>query len=481
MDSFLNYDNLVSYQQQEEEGEEGTKDQILNQLAMKKREIQGITEGLTSPLIVDGARGLLRAGLKKGSSKLGEGGQKAVNKLLQMEKDYKEGGMKQVIENQKGALKSTLQEQVSKLRSGAEQKANSLEGDVRERLNFKKLTGEDEDPFSSPRKLFQERVKVGKVQPEPRQAGEGRATLRQTATENLNEDEDLGRATAKINNPFKLGGDFDEDILKGLGSNPTADDLRGAVIRQDLRSFGKTGKGFLKLGEDDMTSAQRQGVKIKLPTGKNINEDRLTKLNLKKQELKERYKGLSKEDRKSFKAELKEAREQRKSNPFTLENDEAGKGLVSDLDKREADVRLQEQTMNKYSTNPQSDDTVPSSTGKQTDLEDPTKTEPQTKGDDDVGQQQIEEDKPDIKAKLSDDAGGVGEDEETTGKVITKALTRAGEIDAEGGGVEDPVSDVISLVVGIGSLIGGLFGAEHKKANLPKLPPPPQAVLQVGV
>ena len=54
-------------------------------------------------------------------------------------------------------------------------------------------------------------------------------------------EEDLGRLTAKIDNPFKLSGGIDEDILKGLGSNPTTEDLQSALIRQDLRSYGKTG------------------------------------------------------------------------------------------------------------------------------------------------------------------------------------------------------------------------------------------------
>ena len=46
---------------------------------------------------------------------------------------------------------------------------------------------------------------------------------------------------------------------------------------------------------------------------------------------------------------------------------------------------------------------------------------------------------------------------ERVGKALLKGGERMAEIDAEGGGLEDAVGDIISLGVGVGSIIGGLF------------------------
>ena len=51
--------------------------------------------------------------------------------------------------------------------------------------------------------------------------------------------------------------------------------------------------------------------------------------------------------------------------------------------------------------------------------------------------------------------GGDAED------VLEQGLSKAGEIEAIGGGPEDPLADVIAGVVGIGSLIGGMFRKTH--------------------
>lgn len=68
----------------------------------------------------------------------------------------------------------------------------------------------------------------------------------------------------------------------------------------------------------------------------------------------------------------------------------------------------------------------------------------------------------------------------STGSKGAEAASVAGETDLALGGPEDPVGDVISAVVGIGTLIGSLFGDKPKP--LPKPPPPPQirTTFQVG-
>ena len=60
------------------------------------------------------------------------------------------------------------------------------------------------------------------------------------------------------------------------------------------------------------------------------------------------------------------------------------------------------------------------------------------------------------------------------------AASAAGETDLALGGPEDPIGDVVSAVVGIGTFLGSLFGDKPKAP--PKPPPPPQirSTFQIG-
>ena len=58
--------------------------------------------------------------------------------------------------------------------------------------------------------------------------------------------------------------------------------------------------------------------------------------------------------------------------------------------------------------------------------------------------------------------------DDTVKDVAKKAGTRVAETDVELGGPEDPFGDVISGLVGLGTLLGGIFGA--KKKHLPPTP-----------
>ena len=55
----------------------------------------------------------------------------------------------------------------------------------------------------------------------------------------------------------------------------------------------------------------------------------------------------------------------------------------------------------------------------------------------------------------------------TAARVGEESLEDSGEIIAAGGGPEDPVSDVIAIGVGIGTLLGGLFGGDHAPVKQP--------------
>ena len=50
---------------------------------------------------------------------------------------------------------------------------------------------------------------------------------------------------------------------------------------------------------------------------------------------------------------------------------------------------------------------------------------------------------------------------EDLAKAGGKALGTIAETDAELGGPEDPIGDIISLVAGVGTLLGGVFGKHH--------------------
>ena len=75
---------------------------------------------------------------------------------------------------------------------------------------------------------------------------------------------------------------------------------------------------------------------------------------------------------------------------------------------------------------------------------------------------------PNIKTDVDDDLVSTAEKEgegEAKGEgksLLEKVASRVGETDLEGGGPEDPFGDVISGIVGIGTLLGGIFGAKSK-------------------
>lgn len=61
-----------------------------------------------------------------------------------------------------------------------------------------------------------------------------------------------------------------------------------------------------------------------------------------------------------------------------------------------------------------------------------------------------------------------------------KALSRGGEVDLDLGGPEDPVGDIISGIVGVGTLVGSLLGDKPKSQPLPQAPPQLRTTFQIG-
>jgi len=71
-------------------------------------------------------------------------------------------------------------------------------------------------------------------------------------------------------------------------------------------------------------------------------------------------------------------------------------------------------------------------------------------------------------AKVGEDTAKVGE---SVGKDLVKGLEVGGEVDAEAGGPEDPVGDLLAVGAGLASVIGGLFHHHHHEKPPPPLPP----------
>jgi len=461
MDGFFNYQQL---QQGAEQGvsfeRNSIQDEINKKLEEKKQEIFGTIEGLGDPFFVDGTQGVLKYGFNKAKKNVGERGQKLISKAEQLQKDYKDGGLKNMVKKETDRLgsdiKSRLSQKADQITSRKE--AQSI-NDSRSRLS--KLFSFEDDS-----KLFGLPEMPDLSRPISSVFSKTLSGLDKKPL-NLPDFPDLSTAPPKINilNPFK-DGDMDDDILKSIPLNPTKNDILGAIYKQDERQIRAGKLKEVKLGEDDMSGLQRKGAKIKLPDIK-TDEERLSKVKEIKTNLKSQYKTLSKEDREAFKQELKDGR----NNPLRLK-------LSNPIDQKESDIKLQQRIMNKYTSNAPSqasnDTSGVKTTPDPTQISQPSQAVKQT---DEEEEDDDETSKPSL-SKLKPQVDE--EDEESTGKIIGKGLLKGLEEDAELGGEENPLADVVGVVVGLGSILGGIFGGHSMKAEKAKLPLPSQPSVQIG-
>jgi hypothetical protein len=245
----------------------------------------------------------------------------------------------------------------------------------------------------------------------------------------------LNKAQSTLKN---LTGDtidsLDDDIKAGLGKNPSFRDILSAKTRQEMRAGGRKG---LKLG-DDLTDSQVQGRPVQQMI---INDDPIAKRGA---ELVQREKQVNTRIQNMNDADQQAARNTISEQQKILDFDPAKQGDANSiLDAREANVSIKENVADSIDGGVKQ--TVPYVKPVVEDVSD------------DIGKQAVS-------------------DFKSTAK---KALERVGEIDAEGGAGFDVGADILGAVVGIGTLIAGIF--KHKK------PPPsiqPQAVtssLNIGL
>ena len=85
-----------------------------------------------------------------------------------------------------------------------------------------------------------------------------------------------------------------------------------------------------------------------------------------------------------------------------------------------------------------------------------------------------------MKPVVQDVSDDIGKQAKSDFKDSAKqALKRVGEVEEEGGGPEDVGADVIGAVVGVGTLITGIF--KHKKPPVNILPQQVTSSLNIGL
>ena len=305
-------------------------------------------------------------------------------------------------------------------------------------------------------------------------------------------------------------------VLGNVGQD-TAGKLKGKIPESLGGSLGKLEKKIktssgIRLGIDDMTNAQLQGQKVKLPS---LGQDELEKLGkqntIRKVGIKSTYKSLTPENKQTFKDSLNQERQNLRK---------IGIGSKSQEEAVSKDVGLQEKVLSKI-INPSSEKAIAGEgskligkigggLGEGASLGLSTIGQKGLKGKLEAGGIQGASDLGEklLKGQIGEDAGGtlgglatsiIGQKglknkAEALGKEagkdvlkagLKKGLGEAGEIVAGGGGVEDPVSDLIGFGIATGSLIGGLFRGHRKKEELKQqylkhLPPNLQPSVQIG-
>ena len=227
---------------------------------------------------------------------------------------------------------------------------------------------------------------------------------------------------------------LDDDIKTGLGKNPSVKDILSAKTRQEMRAGGRKG---LKLG-DDLTGSQLKASPVQQMV---INDDPIAKRGA---ELVQREKQVNTRIQNMNDTDQAVARNTISEQQKKLDFDPAKQGdAKSILDAREANVSIKENVADSI----------------------------------DGGVKQAV---PDVKPVVQDVSDDIGKQAKSDFKDSAKqALKRVGEVEEEGGGPEDVGADVIGAVVGVGTLITGIF--KHKKPPVNILPQQVTSSLNIGL
>ena len=461
MEGFGNYENLLGQSRNNDmysiNQKNSMKSNLQQQIEEKKAKILSATEGLSMPLVVEGGRGILKGVFQKTVKKVvdkavekgGETAEGAVKEAGAMVDDFSKGGVK-------GVIKGTSKRLQQRIKDKADQQ--------NKQQSQKNLGDNDEDAGAD---------EIGNFM-------KGKPKL---------DDDIVGDLTKGAKEPNLS--DYKNAVKKQLKRNieeegeGDAEDEAGGFVKSVVGSLSDKLKALKSLGTDTM-----KGVKDATKLGDNLAEDGTIKVKTFAKAIKDASKvsqKVSKTAQSERYAQQKEAfRELSPENQADYKNEynaikNAQKGRINPKDPLTDDnLDLHDNLLDKYQTI--ENETPPKTT------EPPEPTEPS--GDDDLkpktsGEDDLPTEPTQPKAPLEEDGegkvAGEGEEEgETLGKKLAKTGEKMVEEDAEGGGLDDPFADLISLATGVAGLFSGLLGSHHKPVA------PTQAVManvssQIGV
>ena len=441
MEDYYNYENLLGSTQSAEENSPNNRlrEQLQQQLEDKKRDILLTSEGLSTPMIVEGLRGIGKSAFSKAKSKVEEeGGETAksiMNKLDEAKGDFEDGGIKKVLSRQVNNVKNKLK--------------SKAETEIKKRLGL----GSDEEEFKLQNLKKQAEQKARDAYTKARG---GTSKVEEDGTE-LNDFSSVDGAVETNIGKQSIGG-LDKDIQDSLSKNPTNTELNEAILKQSNRNSINDLKEGKKLPTkdlgDDMTRTQTEGGRIRLPKleKKLTRGERKEQIKIRKKKINDKFDDLSDEDKSNVLKEVKQAKDSTQT--FRKSGQDA-------LTQQENDVAMKENIMDNYTERQnQLTQSAEQSTSPPTEQPSPPTEQPSAPTD--------EPTPPTTKPKVN------AEEDAVKGFKDTEKV--AGDVEELGGGVEDPITDVISLILGGIGLFGGIKASEKAKEAMP----PPTTISNVS-
>lgn len=446
----MNYENLLSSTQsaQENSPETQLRERANQLLEDKKKEILMTSEGLSTPMIVEGLRGIGKSAFSKVKSKVEEEGgdtAKAVmNRLDEARGDYEDGGMRRVLSRQVENIKKKLK--------------SKAETEIKKRLGL----GSDEEEFKLQNLRNQAEQRARDTYQRARTRVSKDPTIEGTELGDLSTIGEVGGTDLIPSTTPDVSPLVQDSRIEGTDTTlePTEENLIGAkpLPTRDLA--------------DDMTNAQTEGGRIRLPKfeKKLSKAERREALEDRQKKVNEKYNELSPQDQTDVSNEFRQA----KNNTQTFR-----KSVVDIETQNENEMGMKENIIDNYTDRANqlrqaevdantTDTTAPTAPT----ADAPTADAPTGGDDEDVAPTLEEGAKDDAKALAEAQAKAQAEAE---AKASAERKT-GGLVEELGGGPEDPITDIISLIMGGVGLYTGIKESQKAKVN----EPPPQVMSNVS-
>lgn len=470
MEDYMNYENLLSSTQSAKENSpaEQARERATQLLEDKKRDILITSEGLSTPMIVEGLRGIGKSAFSKAKSKVeAEGGDTAkavMNRLDEARGDYEDGGMRRVLTRQVENIKKKLK--------------SKTETEIRKRLGL----GSNEEEFKLQNLRNQAEQKARDTYQRARSRVSKDPTLEGTELGDLSTIGEVGGTDLLPSTPPEVSPLVEDSRIEGTDTalEPSEENLIGAkqLPTKDLL--------------DDMTNAQTEGGRIRLPKleKKLSKAERREALEDRQKKVNEKYNDLSPQDKTDVSNDFRQA----KNDTQTFR-----KSVVDLETQHENEMGMKENIIDNYTdranqlrqASVEASDTtdtaidasgagvsgagagaIQASTGTTSASTDATGAGASA-GDVDEDGADIEDDattraleegsKDDAKALAEAQAKAEAEKE----AAASGERKTGGLVEELGGGPEDPITDIISLIMGGIGLYSGIKASEKAKVNEP--------------